>query len=1218
MRKKIMVAAIVFLGLAWAGPGFGASYVQQASFPMPLSIGWIDSDAASNLYILGQKPGSTAYSIASFQTQNIEPLLSFDMGASKPIAFSVEATGNLNVLNLDMTTGVFSLLRYSNVGSFLGQVTIPYTITKDYAYSAAIDKINKLVYITKFWRIRPCLDLIGGCSGPPPGTPGVVYQYNFQGSLLRTITLSGDAYSGTGCYQPKSLTMDWQGNLVIADPVCHHLLKYGSNGTLLNDVAIADLSPGRIWTDNASNLFSSQFICSGSSCLSGIVKYGSDGTRLTDFTTGNTTGLPVGVAWDGRIVYLSPATGSTSLQRFILNSPPSVAVQTAPIGSVLQHSNQASLNWQPAGDLDNDSIAYSVYLGPSISDMPLVANTGNTSFQTAGLSFGTPYYWQIVAQDFYLGLPLQTTPAPIAGFNLSLLNSAPGAFSPIGGAGVALTRSTSVQLAWQSSIDPDGDPVAYDVYWRPAAQPSPILLGSTPDTSWTMSELSFATTYYWSVTARDSFGAARPMAGGEQSYLPIFKNSPPGSFSIVSGTGTAATRNRSVDLLWGPAIDPDGDPVTYDFYWRASSQPAASLLHSGPETSWSMTGLEFQTTYYWSVSAHDPYGGITPIARGEQPYLPIFKNSPPSPVIYQSTAAAYWQHTSSPSIPLSWAASADPDQDPVAYRLEVKTSSGAWPSLDFTSAGGIALDALFETTYYWRVSASDAYGGVSTGPWVSAIVHLANRPPYPIVALSSASIASRATTFNLEWKDAGDPDGDPVSYSLFLSTDPAAQDLVQKGAESSYVLNFQFGTAYYWRVSAADGFGSRTEGPLNKFFPTFQNSPPAPPKVASGAGLMKQHARTPTATLSWTPAVDADGDTVAYRLYWGSSPASLGLTMENDSTSYSVPGLSFETTYYWQVEAYDAYSVSTTPIQSLVVSLQNSAPQPFGVAAGAGQIVTRSSSQEFSWQPSVDPDGDRVEYRFSIGLDSSSVARGLNAVVLSTTSYVLDSLSYGSTYYWNVVAVDPFGVRTPLSGGLQRFLPIFKNELPQPVGGATVSLPSGEVKSSKNSLRLVWPIFVDPNGDRISYTLFLDGVPVYKGAANSFTLADLNFQRAYAYRIEAINEHGAIAEAGSGLFTLAVESAQPEPYSYPNPFRLGQGTNFVYTTLAPVEGVKISVYSVYQNLVWRQETGPLSAGVHEIHWDGRDLNGRRVYSGFYIAMIESPQGRQTIKLVGVR
>ena len=141
---------------------------------------------------------------------------------------------------------------------------------------------------------------------------------------------------------------------------------------------------------------------------------------------------------------------------------------------------------------------------------------------------------------------------------------------------------------------------------------------------------------------------------------------------------------------------------------------------------------------------------------------------------------------------------------------------------------------------------------------------------------------------------------------------------------------------------------------------------------------------------------------------------------------------------------------------------------------------------------------------------------------------------------------------------------------------------------------------------------------VYSGPSNSFTLENLNYYTSYAYRVEIKDSQGAAILGPSGSFSLVPQSAQSQPYNYPNPFRVNEGTNFVVTALESIDRVKVSVYSVFQDLVWEKDFGSLGVGVHQLHWDGNDAYGRPVFSGLYLAAIETPKGRKTTRMVAIR
>lgn len=860
MKPTLMILAL----LAAALPARAASYVEQAAFPAVKAGIALDRDSIGNLYSLGLVPGTTAsYRVSSYATPDLQPLLSFDAGVSTPVAFAVEPNGVVDILD---ASNAFTFTRYSNTGEFLGRANrLMRYLNMSSFYSSAVDR-SGFLYIAYRYAVGHS---VGDFGFAVDYYKGAVAQYDFQGSLQRTIFLPGRTDISTTCYTPSLMSVDTQGSLWIADPACHHLLSYSSDGTLINDVPSAFPGfPRGLWT-GPSSVFLAESVCDGFGCPHGaVLRLDDDGVQQNYLVASST----VGAAWDNRVLYLG-SPDSAPLRRFILNNPPAAAVQSSPLGGVVQHSSTPFFAWQAPNEADGDELRYTVHLGTSPSQLAAIGATSQTTFAGPTLAFGATYYWRVVVTDAYLGLPLQTATAAVTAFNLNLANRPPAAFAAKTGNETAVTRETGVALSWQPAADPDGDAVTYTLSWRPAWQAEPTVFVTTA-TSQFMTGLAFGTTYFWSVTARDGYGAATAMAGGEtQAYFPLFDNTAPPA----------------------PAV---GDAVT------------ASL------------------------------------------------------------------HVLSPQVLLSWPPVVDLEDDPVTYRLSLGTSPESLALVADSTATAYALSPLYGATYYWQVAAYDPFGAAGVSAVASLLAVLRNEPPSDFALLTgTASVSTRENSWILSWHPASDADGDPVGYELALSTSPQSPSVVQTSSVTSYLLSFQSGATYYWRVVARDGFGGETPSGLQVFRVDFLNEPPNVPKLtapflaAPTVKTMRESVR-----ITWDKVSNPQGDAITYTALLGDSPSELRAVAfvdqssgaavaalraatlagkpyaqiqdEGDKVTLDLTGLGYYRSYYFQVTAQNPYgAVSRTPLQTFSLAAADSFPRsynypnPFSPGRGGTNVV---------------------------------------------------------------------------------------------------------------------------------------------------------------------------------------------------------------------------------------------------------------------------------------
>jgi len=639
--------ALILLACAAASAAKADSYVRQATFTTSFStVAAMDTDSLGSLYVLGLAPGSTTYQVHSYTMPAFTPQFSFDTKVSSPGAFAVEASGVIDVLE---TKGTITLKRFSNTGFVIGQSTYSIRLSTPILsgdvfyppvlFSEAIDKINGRLYIGYQDKSTGsfCLSIVGNCTPQPlTNVSEGIAEYDFNGNQLSSfpslglyLTIGGNA-SAYGCYNPTAMTTDPQGNLYVADSVCQQTLSYSTAG-----IAIATLNlsgvPKSIWTDSSSNLYVTEPVCGLSGCSSGVAQLNTSGTVQTSFVTNAT----VATAGDSRLLYM--AAGST-LMRWIDASAPSVPVETGPIGYLIQHSSTVVFAWQTSSDSDGDAISYGVYAGTSTNALVQISSTNQTS-ATSSLALGATYFWEVVAENVYDGVPVLQSSAPVVSFDLNLQDTPPGAFTVAGGTGTLCTRTTAELLVWNTSIDQYGDTLNYVV--SVGTSPKSLAVVQTSTATSYLLTFQFGTTYYWNVAAVDPYGYSTAMSSGPQSFLPMFLNPPP-SVVQIAAPPVVATMRSNATVSWQAVSTPEGDPVSYTLNFGNSAnniaplaqisastttgigtatlvplatQPATQAQVNGSTISVTLSNLDYNLTYYVQIQAADPYGStsITPV-----------------------------------------------------------------------------------------------------------------------------------------------------------------------------------------------------------------------------------------------------------------------------------------------------------------------------------------------------------------------------------------------------------------------------------------------------------------------------------------------------------------------------------------------------------------------------------------------------------------------------
>ncbi|MFO7951017.1 MAG: PQQ-binding-like beta-propeller repeat protein [Candidatus Fermentibacteraceae bacterium] len=95
-----------------------------------------------------------------------------------------------------------------------------------------------------------------------------------------------------------------------------------------------------------------------------------------------------------------------------------------------------------------------------------------------------------------------------------------------------------------------------------------------------------------------------------------------------------------------------------------------------------------------------------------------------------------------------------------------------------------------------------------------------------------------------------------------------------------------------------------------------------------------------------------------------------------------------------------------------------------------------------------------------------------------------------------------------------------------------------------------------------------------------------------------VTQQGIMADPSNGLALFA----------FPNPFTSASTISF---SLSEASSVDITVYDLAGRVISAQSEAEMSAGPHELIWDGRDDNGEHVSTGIYMCRVRTPEATET-------
>ena len=553
-------------------------------------------------------------------------------------------------------------------------------------------------------------------------------------------------------------------------------------------------------------------------------------------TTATVTGLTNGTAYTFTVTATNAiGTGPPSLAS---NSVTPAAPPGTPTNATAAAGNaQATVSWTAPSNGGSQITSYTItpYIGTTAQTTTTI--TGSPPATTAtvtGLTNGTTYTFTVTATNS----PGTSPPSTASNAITPTAPTAPGAPSNVS----ATAGNAQATVSWTAPSNGGSPITSYTVtpYIGTSAQTPMTITGSPPATSATITGLTNAATYTFTVTATNSVGTGPP-SSASNAVTPAAPTVPgsPGNVSATAG-------NAQATVSWSAPSNGGSQITSYTItpYIGTTAQTTTTITGSPPATTATVTGLTNGTAYTFTVTATNsvgtglassPSSAVTPAAAPTAPTAP-------------TATAGNAQAT------VSWTAPSDGGSAITSYTITpyigttaqtTTTITGSPPATTATVTG-----LTNGTAYTFTVTATNAIG---TGP--PSLASNSVTPAAPPGTPTNATAAAGNAQATVSWTAPSNGGSQITSYTITPYIGTTAQTTTtitgSPPATTATVTGLTNGTTYTFTVTATNSPGTSPPSTAsNAITPTATVTPAFIQQVASHIGGATSLAVTPASNIS--------------------------------------------------------------------------------------------------------------------------------------------------------------------------------------------------------------------------------------------------------------------------------------------------------------------------------------------------------------------------------
>jgi len=456
-------------------------------------------------------------------------------------------------------------------------------------------------------------------------------------------------------------------------------------------------------------------------------------------------------------------------------------------------------------------------------------------------------------------------------------------------------------------------------------------------------------------------------------------NSTPNFPELSKPENMAVNQPTTLFLDWLPLTDATSYVIQYGTDINFANAvtipftPATNNIYTVSNSRDSISGLVNNKTYYWHVKAIKG----NEISLWSQTWsFTTIDSIPAIPTLILPSDLAINIY---PTIQLQWSSVTNASSYRIEYGYNPSTSVTVSSNTNNLSIHNLKFDSI----YHWHVK---AINGTDTSNW--STVRSFTVINYPSLLSPTNNSIGENLNATLKWENVSGV----TKYNVQIDTTLAFNSLLQVDSiltgTSINLFAALYNTKYFWRVKAMHAADTSTWSPAWSF--TTKDTMPATPIL-----LLPVNASLNLSSvihLTWTPVVGASSYKVEYDTVITFATADTITTTTNSTNTAS---LLFGYTYYWRVRAFGTHDTSScsTIFHFSVID----APYlviPVDSAVNQKPIVL------LKWLPISGALKYFIEYDTDVMFATS------NTVIAITDSVNIDTLLYGTTYYWRVKAIS--------------------------------------------------------------------------------------------------------------------------------------------------------------------------------------------------------------------